>query len=77
VPFRPVSLALDPVTALPYHEKTLPAESARRMESTCVIEPGMQQRFAEFHQRGGEVYLPADVVSEEARETVMGSTWTA
>ncbi len=47
------------------------------MEPTYAIEAGMQQKSAEFRQRGGEVYLPAEVVSAagteagaEAEETV-------
>jgi phosphomethylpyrimidine synthase len=96
------NLALDPVTALAYHDETLPAEGAKiahfcsmcgpkfcsmkitqdvreyaatlGMESTYALEAGMQQKSAEFRQRGGEVYLPADVVAEaakvEAEETV-------
>jgi hypothetical protein len=27
----------------------------------------MAKKFAEFRERGGEVYLPADVVAEAAR----------
>jgi phosphomethylpyrimidine synthase len=30
------------------------------------IEAGMQEKSAEFRERGGEVYLPADVVRTEA-----------
>jgi hypothetical protein len=38
------------------------------MESTYAIEAGMQQKSAEFRQRGGEVYLPADsVITAETR----------
>jgi phosphomethylpyrimidine synthase len=40
------------------------------MESTYAIEAGMAQKSAEFRQRGGEVYLPADVVRAAAEETV-------
>jgi phosphomethylpyrimidine synthase len=41
------------------------------MESTYAIEAGMQQKSAEFRQRDGEVYLPADsIVAAEAEETV-------
>ena len=32
----------------------------------AAAEAGMQQKSAEFRQRGGEVYLPADVVRVEA-----------
>ena len=35
------------------------------------IEAGMHQKSAEFRERGGEVYLPVDVVAAaEAEETV-------
>ena len=34
------------------------------------IEAGMQKKSAGFRERGGEVYLPADVVGAEAEETV-------
>jgi phosphomethylpyrimidine synthase len=95
------NLSLDPVTALAYHDETLPAEGAKiahfcsmcgpkfcsmkitqdvreyaatlGMESTYAIEAGMAAKSAEFRQRGGEVYLPADVVraaAAEAEETV-------
>jgi phosphomethylpyrimidine synthase len=97
------NLSLDPVTALAYHDETLPAEGAKiahfcsmcgpkfcsmkitqdvreyaatlGMESTYAIEAGMAQKSAEFRQRGGEVYLPADAVAAEgaraeAEETV-------
>lgn len=44
--------------------------AARQQE----IEAGMAQKSAEFRHRGGEVYLPADVVAgveaAEAEETV-------
>jgi phosphomethylpyrimidine synthase len=41
------------------------------IESTYAIEAGMQQRSAEFRERGGEVYLSADLVAAaEAEETV-------
>jgi hypothetical protein len=41
------------------------------MESTYAIEAGMAAKSAEFRQRGGEVYLPADVVrAAEAEETI-------
>jgi phosphomethylpyrimidine synthase len=89
------------VTALAYHDETLPAEGAKiahfcsmcgpkfcsmkitqdvreyaatlGMESTYAIEAGMAAKSAEFRQRGGEVYLPADAaaaVETEAEETV-------
>jgi phosphomethylpyrimidine synthase len=34
------------------------------------IEAGMQEKSAEFRERGGEVYLPAEVIATEAEETV-------
>jgi hypothetical protein len=44
------------------------------MESTYAIEAGMQQKSAEFRERGGEVYLPAGTVAvkadADAEETV-------
>jgi phosphomethylpyrimidine synthase len=83
------------VTALAYHDETLPAEGAKIAHfcSMCgpkfcsvkitqdvrdyaaaqaAAEAGMQQKSAEFRERGGEVYLPADVVraAAEAEETV-------
>jgi hypothetical protein len=36
----------------------------------AAAEAGMQQKSAEFRERGGDVYLPADVVRAEAEETV-------
>jgi phosphomethylpyrimidine synthase len=86
------NLALDPVTALSYHDETLPAEGAKIAHfcSMCgpkfcsmkitqdvrdyaaqleAAEAGMQQKSAEFRERGSEVYLPvledAEVESEE------------
>jgi hypothetical protein len=91
------NLSLDPVTALAYHDETLPAEGAKIAHfcSMCgpkfcsmkitqdvrdyaakqkEIEAGMQEKSAEFRERGGEVYLPADSLhadaSAEAEETV-------
>jgi phosphomethylpyrimidine synthase len=75
------NLSLDPVTALSYHDETLPAEGAKIAHfcSMCgpkfcsmkitqdvreyaakqaEIEAGMQQKSAEFREKGGEVYLP-------------------
>jgi phosphomethylpyrimidine synthase len=77
------NLALDPVTALSYHDETLPAEGAKIAHfcSMCgpkfcsmkitqdvrdyaakqaEIEAGMQEKSAEFRERGSEVYLPAE-----------------
>jgi phosphomethylpyrimidine synthase len=99
------NLALDPQTALAYHDETLPAEGAKiahfcsmcgpkfcsmkitqdvreyaatlGMESTYAIEAGMQQKSAEFRQRGGEVYLPADVVAGEAAKVEAEETVAA
>jgi len=90
------NLSLDPVTALAYHDETLPAEGAKIAHfcSMCgpkfcsmkitqdvrdyaakqkEIEAGMAGMSAEFRERGGEVYLPADsIVAAEAsaEETV-------
>jgi phosphomethylpyrimidine synthase len=37
----------------------------------AAAEAGMQQKSAEFRERGGEVYLPADaIVAAEVEETV-------
>ena len=85
------------MTALAYHDETLPAEGARiaHICSMCgprfcsmkitrdvrdyaakqkEIEAGMADKSAEFRERGGEVYLPADIVradaSAEAEETI-------
>jgi phosphomethylpyrimidine synthase len=78
------NLSLDPVTALAYHDETLPAEGAKiahfcsmcgpkfcSMKITQDVrdyaakleeaEAGMQQKSAEFRERGGEVYLPVAV----------------
>jgi phosphomethylpyrimidine synthase len=77
------NLSLDPVTALAYHDETLPAEGAKIAHfcSMCgpkfcsmkitqdvrdyaaaqaAAEAGMQQKSAEFRERGGEVYLRTD-----------------
>jgi phosphomethylpyrimidine synthase len=87
------NLALDPVTALGYHDETLPADGAKVAHfcSMCgpkfcsmkitqdvreyaakqaAAEAGMQQKSAEFRERGAEVYLPVDVVAEDAGEPV-------
>jgi phosphomethylpyrimidine synthase len=91
------NLSLDPVTALAYHDETLPAEGAKIAHfcSMCgpkfcsmkitqdvrdyaaqleAAEAGMQEKSAEFRQRGSEVYLPVvDATSDagaEAEETV-------
>lgn len=40
------------------------------IESTYAIEAGMAQNSAEFRERGGEVYLPADSAVTEAEGTV-------
>ena len=83
------NLSLDPVTALAYHDETLPAEGAKIAHfcSMCgpkfcsmkitqdvrdyaamqpAAEAGMQQKSAEFRERGGEVYLAADIVATAA-----------
>jgi phosphomethylpyrimidine synthase len=77
------------VTALAYHDETLPAEGAKIAHFCSMCGPkfcsmkitqdvrdyaakqaeaevGMAQKSAEFRERGGEVYLPADVVRAEA-----------
>jgi hypothetical protein len=88
------NLARDPVTALAYHDETLPADGAKvahfcsmcgprfcSMKITQDVrdyaakqkerEAGMAGMSAEFRERGGEVYLPADtLVAAEAEETV-------
>jgi len=91
------NLALDPVTALSYHDETLPAEGAKVAHfcSMCgpkfcsmkitqdvrdyaakleAAEAGMQEKSAEFRQKGGEVYLPvvgsADATAELAAEAL-------
>lgn len=88
------NLSLDPVTALAYHDETLPAEGAKIAHfcSMCgpkfcsmkitqdvrdyaaqleAAEAGMQQKSAEFRERGSEVYLPVlDDAGVEAEETV-------
>ncbi|HEY0038564.1 MAG TPA: phosphomethylpyrimidine synthase ThiC [Longimicrobium sp.] len=85
------NLALDPVTALGYHDETLPAEGAKIAHfcSMCgpkfcsmkitqdvrdyaakqkEIEAGMQEKSAEFRERGAEVYLPVDGIVAESAE---------
>ncbi|CAN5872939.1 phosphomethylpyrimidine synthase ThiC [soil metagenome] len=81
------NLALDPVTALTYHDETLPAEGAKIAHfcSMCgpkfcsmkitqdvrdyaakqaEIEAGMEEKSAEFRERGSEVYLPAEMAGD-------------
>ncbi|HEX8696440.1 MAG TPA: phosphomethylpyrimidine synthase ThiC [Longimicrobium sp.] len=89
------NLSLDPVTALAYHDETLPAEGAKVAHfcSMCgpkfcsmkitqdvrdyaaqqaEIEAGMQEKSAEFREKGGEVYLPvvAAPAADAQEETV-------
>jgi phosphomethylpyrimidine synthase len=86
------NLSLEPVTALSYHDETLPAEGAKIAHfcSMCgpkfcsmkithdvrdyaakleAAEAGMAEKSAEFRERGGEVYLPAEVVAAAAAES--------
>ncbi len=81
------NLSLDPVTALAYHDETLPAEGAKIAHfcSMCgpkfcsmkitqdvrdyaakqrEIETGMEEKSAEFRERGSEVYLPAEMAGD-------------
>jgi phosphomethylpyrimidine synthase len=70
------NLALDPVTALAYHDETLPAEGAKvahfcsmcgpkfcsmkiTQEIRAAAEAGMQEKSAEFREKGSEIYLEA------------------
>jgi phosphomethylpyrimidine synthase len=68
------NLALDPVTALAYHDETLPAEGAKVAHFCSMCGPKfcsmkitqdvrdyaaeMERKAAEFRERGGEIYLP-------------------
>ena len=82
------NLSLDPVTALEYHDETLPAEGAKvahfcsmcgpkfcsmkitqdvrdyaaklELEAGEAIAAGMQEKSAEFRERGSEVYVSTD-----------------
>ena len=82
------------MTALAYHDETLPAEGAKVAHfcSMCgpkfcsmkitqdvrdyaarqaEIEAGMQEKSAEFREKGGEVYLPVvDASAGTEEETV-------
>jgi phosphomethylpyrimidine synthase len=67
------NLALDPVTALAYHDETLPAEGAKLAHFCSMCGPkfcsmqitqdirraaqGMAEKAAEFRARGGELYV--------------------
>jgi phosphomethylpyrimidine synthase len=67
------NLALDPVTALAYHDETLPAEGAKVAHFCSMCGPKfcsmkitqdvrdyaaeMQRKAEEFKQRGGEIYV--------------------
>ncbi len=69
------NLALDPVTALAYHDETLPAEGAKVAHFCSMCGPkfcsmritqdlreaaaGMAEKADEFRARGGELYLTA------------------
>src|SRR6476619_3072690 len=68
------NLSLDPVTARAYHDETLPAEGAKLAHFCSMCGPKfcsmqitqdvrdyaaeMEQKAAEFRERGGEIYLP-------------------
>jgi phosphomethylpyrimidine synthase len=68
------NLALDPVTALAYHDETLPAEGAKLAHFCSMCGPkfcsmritqdlremakGMAEKSEEFRTRGGEIYVP-------------------
>ena len=67
------NLALDPVTALAYHDETLPAEGAKVAHFCSMCGPKfcsmkitqdvrdyaaeMERKAAEFRERGGEIYV--------------------
>jgi phosphomethylpyrimidine synthase len=67
------NLALDPVTALAYHDETLPAEGAKVAHFCSMCGPKfcsmkitqdvrdyaaeMERKAAEFRERGGEIYI--------------------
>ena len=69
------NLALDPVTALAYHDETLPAEGAKVAHFCSMCGPKfcsmkitqdvrdyaaeMERKAAEFRERGGEIYVKA------------------
>jgi phosphomethylpyrimidine synthase len=68
------NLSLDPVTALAYHDETLPAEGAKVAHFCSMCGPKfcsmkitqdvrdyaaeMERKAAEFREQGGEIYLP-------------------
>ncbi len=68
------NLALDPVTALAFHDETLPAEGAKVAHFCSMCGPKfcsmkitqdvrdyaveMERKAAEFRESGGEIYLP-------------------
>jgi phosphomethylpyrimidine synthase len=68
------NLALDPVTALAFHDETLPAEGAKVAHFCSMCGPKfcsmkitqdvrdyaaeMERKAAEFRDSGGEIYLP-------------------
>ena len=65
------NLALDPQTALAYHDETLPAEGAKIAHFCSMCGPkfcsmkisqeirvaGMEEKSREFREKGGEIYL--------------------
>ena len=73
------NLALDPVTALAYHDETLPAEGAKMAHFCSMCGPKfcsmkitqdvrdyaaeMERKAAEFRERGGEIYVPEPLSS--------------
>jgi phosphomethylpyrimidine synthase len=70
------NLALDPVTALAYHDETLPADGAKVAHFCSMCGPrfcsmrisqdirdqaaGMAAKAEEFRERGGEIYVEID-----------------
>jgi phosphomethylpyrimidine synthase len=73
------NLSLDPVTARAYHDETLPAAGAKVAHFCSMCGPkfcsmqitqdlreaarGMEEKAAEFRERGGEIYQPVGGVS--------------
>jgi phosphomethylpyrimidine synthase len=67
---------LDPVTALAYHDETLPAEGAKLAHFCSMCGPKfcsmkitqdvrdyaaeMERKAAEFRERGGEIYVSGE-----------------
>ncbi|MDZ7780723.1 MAG: phosphomethylpyrimidine synthase ThiC [Gemmatimonadota bacterium] len=87
------NLSLDPVTALEYHDETLPAEGAKvahfcsmcgpkfcsmkitedirefaeeqGMDTVEAVEAGMREKADEFREKGGEIYVEAEVAERQ------------